>query len=85
MAIKVGTTGTTTKQVVVTGSVTTVKKVIVGTPVRKVTSGSFNINNLVGIDVSNAENGDMLIYNGDRSTWVSTKDLDEQNINGGSY
>ena len=85
MAIKVGITGVTTKHVAVTGSTTQVKKVIVGTPVRRVTSGEFSINNLNGVNATGATHGDLLIYNDTTQKWEASKDLEEQNINGGSY
>ena len=72
--------------VVTSGTTTQVKKVIVGKPVRRVTQGQFNLNRLGDVDVSNLENGSLLIYNTASSKWVATKDVDEgQNINGGSY
>ena len=84
MAITVGT-GITAKKVIVVGSTTQVKKVVVGTPVKRVTSGAFNVNNIIGIDTTGAENGSLLIYSTAVSKWVASKDLQEQNINGGSY
>lgn len=84
MAITVGT-GITAKKVVVVGSTTQVKKVVVGTPVKRVTSGAFNVNNITGIDTTGATNGSLLIYSTATSKWMASKDLEEQNINGGSY
>lgn len=84
MAITVGT-GITAKKVIVVGSTTQVKKVVVGTPVKRVTSGAFSIDNLAGVDTTGAENGSLLIYSSAVSKWVASKDLQEQNINGGSY
>lgn len=71
--------------VVTAGATTQVKKVVVGTPVRRVTSGAFNINNLGGVDTTGAVNGSVLVYNGSTTSWTATLDLEEQNINGGSY
>ena len=84
MAITVGT-GINIKKVVAVGSTTQVKKVIIGTPVKRVTSGGFNVDNIDGVDTSGATNGSMLLYNSATSTWVASIDLEEQNINGGSY
>ena len=84
MAITVGT-GITAKKVIVVGSTTQVKQVTVGTPVKRVTSGSFTINNLTGVDTTGATDGSLLIYSTAVSKWVASKDLEEQNINGGSY
>ena len=72
--------------VVTSGTTTQVKKVIVGKPVRRVSAGQFLVSNLGDVDVSNLENGSLLIYNTTSSKWVAKKDVDEgQNINGGSY
>lgn len=84
MAITVGT-GITAKKVIVVGSTTQVKKVVVGTPVKRVTSGAFNVNNIGGVDTTGATNGSLLIYSSATSKWMASKDLQEQNINGGSY
>lgn len=84
MAITVGT-GITIKKVVTTGSTTQVKKVVVGTPVRRVTSGGFNIDNIDGVDTSGATNGSLLMYSAAASGWIASKDMEDQNINGGSY
>ena len=85
MAIRVGTGNVTTKQVAVAGSNTQVKKVVVGTPVRRVSSGGFTVNNIGGISTEGAVDGSMLIYNGETNRWEATIELEEQNINGGSY
>jgi len=84
MAITVGT-GITAKKVVVVGSTTQVKRVVVGTPVKRVTSGGFNINTISGVDTTGATEGSLLIYSTATSKWMASKDLQEQNINGGSY
>lgn len=85
MAIRVGTLGTTTKTVAVTGSNTQVKQVVVGTPVRRVTGGSFNLSGLPDVDVANITQGSVLVYETSTNKWTATLDLEEQNINGGSY
>lgn len=69
----------------VAGSTTQVKKVVVGTPVKRVTSGTFNINNLAGVVTTGAVNGSLLIYNATEEEWQAGVDLENQNINGGSY
>lgn len=69
----------------VAGSTTQVKKVVVGTPVKRVTSGAFNINNLAGVVTTGAVNGSLLIYNATEEEWQAGVDLENQNINGGSY
>lgn len=85
MAIKVGVSGVTTKSVAVSGSTTQVKKIVVGTPVRRVNSAT-NLNNLADVDVTNLQNGSLLVYNTTSSKWVATKELgDSQQLNGGSF
>jgi hypothetical protein len=84
MAITVGT-GITAKKVIVVGSTTQVKKVVVGTPVKRVTPSAANVNNIIGIDTTGATNGSLLIYSNAVSKWMASKDLEEQIINGGSY
>jgi hypothetical protein len=75
------------KRIVVSaGQTTQVKKVLVGTPVRRVSSGAIKFGGLEGIDMTNVENGDMLVYKASTNKWTSTKNIEEgQNINGGSY
>ena len=64
---------------------TLVKKVVVGTPIRKVSAPA--VPGLGGaLDLSNLENGSLLIYNSSNSTWTAKKDIEEeQNIDGGAY
>ena len=84
--VRVITSGTTRVQsVVAPGNTTQVKKVVVGTPVRRVTSGGFNINSLNGVSTTGAVTGSLLIYNASAARWEAGLDLQEQNINGGSY
>ena len=75
MAVQVGLSGTTIKTVAAAGSTTQVKKVIVGTPVRRVSAGAFNINNLGGVDITGAVNGSVLVYNGTSANFEATLDL----------
>ena len=67
------------------GNTTIVKKIIIGTPVRRVSEAALNINNLDGISTSSRVNGSVLVYNSTNSLWESTLNLEQQNINGGSY
>jgi hypothetical protein len=85
MAIKVGTSGTTAKTIAVAGSTTQIKKVVVGTPVKRVTGGGFNVNNIVGINTTGAVNGSLLIYNSSTADFEANIQLQEQIINGGNY
>jgi|TARA_R110001599_G_scaffold315191_1_gene523807 hypothetical protein len=85
MAIHVGLSGTTVKTVAAAGSTTQVKKVVVGTPVRRVTAGAFHVTNIGGIDITGVVNGSVLVYNESTTNFEAKLDLEEQNINGGSY
>jgi hypothetical protein len=85
MAIRVGVSGVTTKKVAVTGSNTLVKKINVGTPVRRVVSGQQSLEGLRDVDVTGKQNGSILVYSEANEKWEATLDLEHQNINGGSY
>ena len=67
------------------GNTTIIKKIVIGTPVKRVSEAALNINNLDGIDTSNRVNGSVLVYNSTSTLWESTLNLEQQNINGGSY
>ena len=67
------------------GNTTIVKKIVIGTPVRRVSEAALNFNNLDGISTSTRVNGSVLVYNSANSLWESTINLEQQNINGGSY
>lgn len=85
MAIKVGVTGTTVGAVKIAGSKTQVRQIVIGTPVRKVTSGAFVITNLGGVDTSGAQQGAVLVYDEASEKFVAKKELDETNFDGGQY
>jgi len=67
------------------GNTTIVKKIVIGTPVRRVSEAALNLNNLAGVDTSSRVNGSVLVYNSTSTLWESTLNLEQQNINGGSY
>lgn len=71
--------------IVTTQGTTKVKKVVVGRPVRRVTSTSGSINNLAGVDTTGAEQGSVLVYDESSSSFNATNDLEDQNLNGGQY
>ena len=79
--------GERTKVQVQTGNVTQVKKVVVGRPVRRVTSGAFSITNLAGVDLTGVTDGSMFVYNGTTAKFESKVELDNTNtnINGGNF
>lgn len=71
--------------IAISNSGTQVSKITVGRPVRRVTEGVFKIDVLGGVDTSTKENGSLLIYDATSEKWVASRDLEEQNINGGTY
>jgi len=64
---------------------TQVKKVVVGRPVRRVNESSGSMSGLTDVDLTNLENGSLLIYSDTSEKFEASRDLEEQNINGGSY
>jgi len=67
------------------GNTTIVKMIVIGTPVRRVSEAALDLNNLAGVDTSSRVNGSVLVYNSTSTLWESTLNLEQQNINGGSY
>lgn len=70
---------------VITDNNLIVKKVVVGTPVRRVSSGAFNVDNIGGIVTAGAETGSVLVYDGETDRWVAQKTLENTNITGGQF
>lgn len=85
MAVDVYARGTTQVQrVTSTGTTTVVKQVKVGVPVRRVSGGNpVKLDRLADVDTNGAENGSVLVYNG--TTWLATRTLERQTINGGNF
>ena len=79
------TTGETSVVKVAADTTTIVKKITIGTPVRRVSSAIANINTLAGVDMSERIDGSVLVYNATTELWQATINLQKQNINGGSY
>lgn len=67
------------------GNTTLIKRIVVGTPVRRINEAQADINELTGIDTSDKVNGSVLVYNATNSLWNATLDLEQQNVNGGSF
>lgn len=67
------------------GQTTIIKKIKVGTPVRRIREANFNLNELLGVNTVGKVNGSVLVYNASSELWEATLDLEEQNINGGGY
>lgn len=86
MAIKVST-GQTTKVKTVrgVGQTTQVKKVVVGRPVKNVSSGTTSINNLLGVDTSGKIDGSVLVYSTASGNFEATIELKKQDIDGGGF
>ena len=89
MAVRVGVSGVTTKSVAVAGSTTQVKKIVVGTPVRRVSSSGVQaaatVQSIGNVDSTNLQDGSTLVYSTASSKWVATVDLENQNMDGGSF
>jgi hypothetical protein len=73
--------------IVTTGQTTIVKKVKIGTPIRRVSAAGSGLATLSDVDTSTngLVDGSILVYNSSTSRWTSTTDLEDQNINGGGY
>lgn len=66
---------------------TSVKKVIVGTPVRRVNQQTLvtELDNVGNVNTSGKTDGSVLVYNSSESEWQATTTLEKQNVNGGQY
>lgn len=64
---------------------TVVKKITIGTPVKVVRRTSISSSNITDFDLTNKQNGSILIYDSDIENWIASVDLEKQNINGGNY
>ena len=85
MVIRLSPDGITKVKKVTSDNTTIVKKVTVGTPVRRVSSGAFDIDNIGGIVTTGAETGSVLVYDGENDQWVAQKTLTDTNITGGQF
>ena len=68
-------------------TVTIVKKVTVGTPIRNVTAGAFAITNIEGVHLAGVKAGSMLVYDAAASRFVVDSDMSNiyTEINGGTF
>ena len=64
---------------------TIVKSITVGRPVRRVIGSVGTVDSLQDVDVTAKTNGSVLVYNSSAGKWTATLNLEDQNINGGSY
>lgn len=69
----------------VSSNSTRVAKVTIGRPVRRVYEQGGRLERLNDVDLSSLSDGAVLVYSSSTSKWTATLDLEEQNINGGSY
>jgi len=54
---------------------TYVRKVIVGIPIRKVTSGAFSVFNLTGMNITNASDNDLLQFDSASQSFINRQEL----------
>ena len=79
------TSGTTRATIVSPGEITKVARVTVGRPVRRIVENSGRLELLNDVDITAKTNGSVLVYSSSTGKWTASLDLEEQNINGGSY
>ena len=76
---------------VVSSEATFVKKVVAGTPVRRVKAGdlvdvnTLSLTSLLDVDADSPNQGDVLVFQTSTNKFTSQNDLEEQNVNGGQY
>lgn len=68
-------------------SSTLVKRVVVGTPVRRVNQQTLvtELDNVGNVNTGNKTDGSVLVYNANEGEWEATLTLEKQNVNGGQY
>lgn len=65
---------------------TKVASVRVGRPIKKVApDAQRHIDQLAGVDLTNATDGSVLVYNSSSENFEATKRLEKQFINGGNF
>ena len=64
---------------------TKVKRVVVGKPVKRIKTQTASIDNLEGVDTTGKEQGSILIYNAQSGNFEASRNLDDQDLNGGNY
>lgn len=64
---------------------TKVKRVVVGKPVKRINTQTASIDNIEGVDTTGKEQGSILIYNATSGNFEASKNLDDQDLNGGNY
>lgn len=66
-------------------NITRVASVVIGRPVRRVTQAAVTIDAVQGVDTTGKVDGSVLVYNASTEKFEATLDLENQNINGGSF
>jgi hypothetical protein len=79
------TTNDATRVQVATSNIAQVRKITVGTPIRRVTRAAIGMDDLNNVDFSDLKNGSVMVYNSSTTNWTSTINLENQNISGGQY
>jgi len=85
MAVIIGANVTKVKTIRVVKQGPTIKKIVVGRPVRQVTEAAHNLDALTDVEISSLNDGDVLVYEQSSSKWKNTLTLDKQDITGGQY
>jgi hypothetical protein len=72
-------------------TVTIVKKVTVGTPIKSVSAGAFSITNIAGVNLTGVKSGSMMVYdasaNAGQGEFLVDSDMSNiyTEINGGTF
>lgn len=77
----------TVTKIVTSDENTIVTRVVVGTPIRRVSGSSsgVSVDNISGINTSGKTDGSVLVYSSSSGDFESTTTLEKQNVDGGSY
>ena len=86
MSITLKPEGTTQVASVAVKGSTQVKRVVVGTPIRRVNTARVgDISEISGINTTGSVQGSILIYNATSGDYEAKLLLEEQEVNGGQY
>lgn len=75
-----------TKVTIVTNN-TLVKRVVVGTPVRRVNNPPINLGAIAGVDLTGVSDGALLVYSATSNNFEAKTNIDNPNtdLNGGTF
>lgn len=89
MAVKVGVSGVSVGTVKAAGSLTQVAKIVIGTPVRRVSQSTQAVSALNGgisdFDLTGITDGSVLVYDAASQKFIVKKTINNTNITGGQY